>query len=103
MELHSRSEAEALQPSASGGFPSDFAMHPDVEGNFTVDINNKFWIESEWDEDFSDVDGRGGGEEEAVARKDKDWEIGQESDVSLVVVVVLLLLLLLMLITPSSL
>jgi len=81
MELHSRSEAEALQPSASGGFPSDFAMQPDVKGNFTVDINNKFWIESEWDEDFSDVDGRGGGEEEAVIRKDKDWDIGQESDV----------------------
>jgi hypothetical protein len=95
MELHSRSEAQASQPSASGGFPSDFAMQPDVEGIFTVDVNKKFWIESEWDEDFSEGDGRGGGGEEGVPRKDKDWEIGQESDVTLVLLLLLLLLLLL--------
>jgi hypothetical protein len=93
MEPRSRSEAQASQPSASGGFRFDFAMQPDVEGIFTVDVNNKFWIESEWDEDFSDGDGRGGGGEEGVTRKDKDWEIGQETEVSLVLLLLLLLLL----------
>jgi hypothetical protein len=91
MELQTRSEAGASQPSASGGFPFDFAMQPDVEGNFTVDVNNKFWIENEWDEDFSDVDGMGGGGEEEAPRKDKDWEIGQQSDVSLLLLLLLLM------------